>query len=339
MKNTFLFLMFSFLFLGSSCKEPVNKAGSEILMFYNVENLYDTIDDPLKSDEDFLPSAPYNWNTEKYNKKINDLAKVISSLGDPLLPAIIGLAEVENKSVLEDLVNNKLLKKGKYDIIWKESPDERGIDCAFLYNPSVLSVKKSEFLPVVIKEDEAFKTRDIIYVKGEIKKEEFHLFINHWPSRRTGKNETDFKRSLAAQVVKNKVDSIYKSNNTPNIIIMGDLNDEPSDSSISVVLGASPNTDIPDNTVLVNLMYDEFKRGEGSHLNRGDWGMLDNIIVSVSLLEKEKGLKTSSDNGYIFHKPFMEYVNEKGEMSPNRTYGKNYYGGISDHFPVYLILK
>lgn len=339
MKNIFLLLMLSFLYLGSSCSEPVKRSGNEILMFYNVENLYDTINDPLKNDEDFLPSASYNWNTEKYNKKISDLAKVITSLGNPLLPAVIGLAEIENKTVLEDLAGNKMLKKGKYKIIWKESPDDRGIDCGFLYNPSVFSPEKTEFISVTIENDEAFKTRDVIYVKGKLKKEDFHIFINHWPSRRTGKNETDFKRNLVAQIVKNKVDSIYKNNNTPNIVIMGDLNDEPSDESISKVLGAVPNNKNIGSEKLVNLMYDEYERGEGSHNNRGDWSVLDNIIVSGYLLEKKEGLKTDRKNGFIFHMPFMEYVNDKGEMSPNRTYGKNYYGGISDHFPVYLILK
>lgn len=339
MKNIFLFLMLSFLYLGSSCSEPVKRAGSEILMFYNVENLYDTINDPLKTDEDFLPSASYNWNTEKYNKKLNDLAKVITSLGNPLLPAVIGLAEIENRTVLEDLVSNKMLKKGKYKIIWKESPDERGIDCGFLYNPSVFSPEKSEFLSVTIKDDEAFKTRDVIYVKGKLKQEEFHIFINHWPSRRTGKNETDFKRNLVAQIVKNKVDSIYKTNNTPNIVIMGDLNDEPTDESISKILGAAPNLKYNDSELLINLMHDEYERGEGSHNNRGDWSVLDNIIVSRYLIEKKDGLKTDKENGFIFHMPFMEFVNDKGEMSPNRTYGRNYYGGISDHFPVYFILR
>lgn len=339
MKNVFLIIFLLLIFYSSSCSEPVKISKGEILMFYNVENLFDTINDPLKNDEDFIPGSSYDWNTERYNKKINDLSKVISSLGKSNLPTVVGLAEVENELVLKDLVANKLLKKGGYKIIWKESPDERGIDCAFLYNPSKLKVQKSEFLLVENPEDKTFKTRDIIYVKGKIKDENFHIFINHWPSRRGGESETDIRRVLAAQRVKFKTDSIFSTDKNANIIIMGDLNDEPSDESINKVLGASSNLNISENSMLINLMYDDFEKGLGTHVNRGDWNVLDNIIVSRNLIFKSKGLKATSDNGYIFHLPFMEYVNEKGEMSPNRTYGKNYYGGVSDHFPVYLILK
>ncbi len=339
MKNTFLVIALLLLFYASSCSEPVKIPKGEILMFYNVENLFDTINDPLKNDEDFLPKSSYDWNTERYIKKINDLSKVISSIAKPNLPVVIGLAEIENELVLKDLVKNKLLKKAGYKIIWKESPDERGIDCALLYNPSRLKVQNSEFLLVENSEDKSFKTRDIVYVKGKINNEEFHIFINHWPSRRGGVSETDHKRALAARKVKFKTDSIFGTDKNANIIIMGDLNDEPSDESISKVLGATSNLNISENSMLVNLMYDDFKNGLGTHINRGDWNVLDNIIVSRNLVFKNKGLKATSENGFIFHRSFMEYVNEKGEMSPNRTYGKNYYGGISDHFPVYMILK
>ena len=333
-----LMILVSIVF-SSSCQTTKKSAKGYIILSYNVENLFDTIDTPNKADEEYLPTANFNWNTERYNKKISDIAKVFSSVQKSKFPIAIGLCEVENDNVLKDLIANKQLKKAKYSFLWKDSPDNRGIDCAFLYRPEILKVESFETLPVINPEDEGFKTRDILYVKGLIGKETFHFFVNHWPSRRGGENETEGKRGLAASVLRSKVDQLFKQDINANIIIMGDLNDEPSNESITDVLKSKSNKKLPDSGELVNLMYDEFERGEGSHVNRGNWSMLDNIIVSKNMLSKKSGLKTELSDGHIFHQPFMEFVNDKGQMSPNRTYGRNYYGGISDHFPVYITIR
>jgi predicted extracellular nuclease len=254
------------------------------------------------------------------------------------LPVLVGLCEVENDVVLNDLVAQKPIAKAKYKVAWNDGPDLRGIDCALLYDPSRFEWMASEFIPVVNPEDTAFATREIVHVTGKIQGEVFHVFVNHWPSRRGGEGETTGKRSLAANALRSKVDALFQKEALPNIIIMGDMNDEPGDSSLVHVLKAQPNDKVPANTDLVNLMYDEYKRDEGSYNFRGNWDMIDNLIVSGNLIAKKKGLRTSLDNGFIFHQPFMEYKNEKGEISPNRTYGRTYFGGISDHFPVYLML-
>lgn len=339
MKILPLLLILVLTALGSSCQPTKKTTKGFVILSYNVENLFDTIDTPNKTDEEYLPTANFKWNTERYTKKISDIAKVISSVQKGKFPIAVGLCEVENDIVLKDLIADKQLKKAKYSFLWKDGSDDRGIDCAFLYQPDIIKVESFETLPVINPEDEKFKTRDILYVKGLIGKETFHFFVNHWPSRRGGENETEEKRGIAATVLRGKVDMILKQDINANIIIMGDLNDEPSNESITDVLKAKSNKKIPTNGELVNLMYDEFERGEGSHVNRGDWSMLDNIIVSKNLLTKKSGLKAELNDGFIFHQPFMEFVNDKGQMSPNRTYGRNYYGGISDHFPVYMTIK
>ncbi len=322
-----------------SCGEKNAYQTPYTVMFYNVENLFDTIDTSNKIDEEFLPDAPKEWNTERYQKKMDDLARVISSLDTAQLPIMIGVCEIENNIVLEDLIFQPSLRSANYEFVWEDGPDRRGIDCALIYNPSVFTPVETENLTISDPNDEFFITRDILYVEGIIDDEVFHVFVNHWPSRRGGQQESEPHRILAANVLKNRVDEIFKTDAQANIIIMGDMNDEPSNMSLSDVLVALPNNDVPENQQLVNLMYDEFKDEKGTYNYRGDWSMIDNIIVSGALINKDKGLKSPLDNGYVFHEPFMEYVNDSGEMSPNRTYGRSYYGGISDHFPVYMILE
>jgi len=323
------------LILFSSC----NLGKKYTVAFYNTENLFDTISSGIKFDGEFTPDSTKNWNTPKYRKKISDLAHVISAINGKKLPVLIGVCEVENDLVLKDLVSDMQLKKANYQIIWEDGSDLRGIDCALLYNPDKFKFESYELLPVKNPDDTLFTTRDIIYAKGFVGKELFHVFVNHWPSRRGGEEVSVEKRNLAATVLRNKIDEIFHSDSLANIIIMGDLNDEPSNPSIAETLKALPNNKQPRPTDLVNLMWDENERGEGSYRYKNEWDMIDNLIVSGNLIIKKHGIKTTLDNGFVFHQPFMEFVNDKGQMSPNRTYGKTYFGGISDHFPVYLILR
>lgn len=308
------------------------------LMFYNVENLFDTVANPLKLDYDFLPDGPKEWNSERYFKKLDDLAKVIAAVDSINLPVIVGVCEIENDTVLNDLSKRSPLKKANYQVIWDEGPDARGIDCALLYNPSVFKINSYEYLGVGDPSDFTFVTRDILYVNGSIQNEVFHVFVNHWPSRRGGADDSTPKRVLAANVLRHKVDEIINKNQQANIIIMGDMNDEPGDLSLTDILVALPNNSQPSDIDLVNLMYDEYEAQKGSYSYRGKWDMIDNVVVSGYLINKQNGLRTTLNDGHIFHQPFMEYVNERGEVSPNRTYGRTYFGGISDHFPVYLTI-
>ncbi|MEZ4938251.1 MAG: endonuclease/exonuclease/phosphatase family protein [Crocinitomicaceae bacterium] len=306
-----------------------------IIGFYNVENLFDTIDDPHKNDNEFLPSNKKQWNTERYTKKLNDLADVIYSIDSTNLPVVFGLAEVENKTVVEDLVATAKLK-GHYAVIHKESPDPRGIDVAVIYQPSKFTLISEEWIRFQLPDKERPSTRDIVYVKGTIlKKDTLHFFFCHWPSRYGGTEKTIPFRAKAASSLRAKVDSLYKINPNAKIIIMGDLNDHPEDPSVNETLNAKRSE-----SDLINLMWQFKDKNQGTHNYKGEWGVLDHIIVSNSLLSKNKGLSTIENLAQI-HKPgFVLYKNAKGEESPSRTYGgTNYYGGYSDHLAVYLRLK
>ncbi len=307
------------------------------VVFYNVENLFDTKNTPGGNDAEFTPDGKNKWTEERFQKKVEDISKVLASVNKKELPEIIGLCEIENRGVLDDLVNTDILSDGNYKIEQFESPDFRGIDCAFLYRPDEFEVLKSSPIKIVFDDDISFTTRDILYVKGKTNNgEEFHIFVNHWPSRIGGLEQTEPKRVAVAKLLKSKIDSVQNVNPDANILVMGDLNDEPSNKSISEILQAkSPDVE---NAAFVNLMFPIHTNKLGSYNYRGNWNMLDNIIVSSNLLDNV-GFQCKEKQGFVFHEKWMEYEN-KGEMSPNRTYGgPNYYGGVSDHFPVYVQLE
>ncbi len=318
------------------------KENNFTIVFYNVENLFDTINDPGKIDEQFLPDSNKKWNTGRYKKKINDLGKVISSININELPELIGLCEVENKAVLKDLISNRFLTKGKYAIVHEESPDARGIDVALLYREDEFKYLNHQIHRIYYDFEPETTTRDILYVKGELKNREIlHVFINHWSSRRNGQEESEPKRIHTAEILRLKVDSVLKDNRKAKIVILGDFNDEPTNKSLFEVLNATNDIRLGNNRQLYNLMFDKSINGMGTYNYRGNWNMLDNIIVSQSLLTNKKGYIVSSDGGQIFRKRWMMYDNVKtGQMTPSKTYGgPNYYGGISDHFPVFVILR
>lgn len=329
---------FLILFLISCSSGNYSKKRNITVAFYNVENLFDTISEPKNNDAEFTPESEKKWTAERYSKKVNDISKVLAAINKNELPEIIGLCEVENRNVLEDLIGTESLKSGKYAIAHFESPDFRGIDCALIYRPDEFKVMESKPVKVSFTDDAKYTTRDILYVKGKTNnKEEFHLFVNHWPSRIGGLDETEQKRMAVATILKNKIDSVRLANSHAKIIVMGDMNDEPSNKSLAEVLNAQ--TPGSENARLVNLMYPIHNNKLGSYYYRGNWNMLDNLVVSDNLLDK-KGFQCVERQGVVFHEAWMEFKNNKGEISPNRTYGgPNYYGGISDHFPVYFLLS
>lgn len=303
--------------------------------FYNVENLFDTVDDPEKEDDEFLPSGEKQWTEERYADKITKLSTVISQLG-PDLPAIVGLCEVENQAVIEDLAAANALKKGEYSFVHYESGDERGIDVAMLYQKKLFKVIYSKPILVPLPETER-PTRDILYVKGKVSKgPELHVFVNHWPSRWGGQEQSEFKRLSAAKTLKAAIDSVMGTDPNALIICMGDFNDYPSNKSITEILKAdSLNTD----SKMVNLMHGLQKDQRGSYNYKGEWDFLDQIIVSRTLTDYElPDIVSSSTKPFFFDD--MLYLNEEyGDIKTNRTYaGTKYFGGYSDHLPVYTIL-
>jgi len=321
-------------FVTSFVEGGFSKKRNLTVVFYNVENLFDTENTKSGNDAEFTPDGANKWTEDRYDKKVTDISKVLSSVNKNELPEIIGLCEIENRKVLDDLVKTQLLKDGDYEIEHFESPDFRGIDCALLYRPDEFKVIKSTPVSVSFSDDPEYSTRDILYVKGETRnKEEFHIFVNHWPSRIGGLEQTEPKRVAVARLLKSKIDSVQKVNPSANILVMGDMNDEPSNKSVSEVLAAkSPKVK---NAALVNLMYPIHTNKKGSYNYRGNWNMLDNIVISAGLLDNN-GFQCVEKQGFVFHEKWMEYVDKTNGITPNRTYGgPNYYGGVSDHFPVY----
>jgi len=311
------------------------------VVFYNVENLFDTINHPDKWDEDFTPHGKLKWDTKRYQDKLSKLSYVLSSINKSDLPGIIGLCEIENKTVIEDLFKQQKLKKAKYGIAHSESPDKRGIDCALVYQKNAFKYLKHETINIEFPWEKKYKTRDILYVQGLVgRKDTLNIFVNHWPSRRGGQEKSEPNRIFVAQQLKKAVDKIQVKNADAKIIIMGDFNDEPSDKAVKEILKADNNSNVDNPMALYNLMYNLQANNEGSYNYRGDWNMLDNLIISNSLLNGTKGYKTHHDAGRIYRDEWICYKNKNGIFTPSRTYGgPKYYGGFSDHFPVYFKLK
>jgi predicted extracellular nuclease len=330
LKAYLLVLSGTILFSCSSVKKTLNHEYT--VVSYNVENLFDTVDDPKVPDEEFLPASEKKWDNEKYQKKLSDIARVISEVNPLELPEVVGLVEVENQQVLEDLVNTGKLK-GQYAIIHEESPDYRGIDVALIYRKDAFREITHEVLPVTFPDDPEFKTRDILHVTGKVKNKTVHVFVNHWPSRIGGDEKTEPKRVLAASVLKKKVDELFAADPKARIIIMGDMNDEPANKSLKEALGAES----PDSkALLVNLMMPDDASEKGTYFYSGNWNMLDNLVVSKSVL-KGKGMLVEGQKGNIFSNDWMIFTNKNGDKTPNRSYvGNKYVGGVSDHFPVYF---
>lgn len=315
-----------------------NKTNKKIITaaFYNIENLFDTINDPTIDDEEFLPTGTKKWDSEKYFKKLENISTVVSSINKDELPEIIGFAEIENRSVLEDLIKTDLLKNGNYQIIHKDSPDSRGIDVALLYRPDEIKYISHKFIPFSADYQLEYQLRDILYMKGVLnKKDTIHIFVNHWKSRSGGEKETEIQRISQAQNLRDQVDQILAANKNVKILIMGDLNDGPRNTSIFESLKANNNSSDYHN--LFNLMLSQADAGKGTNAYRNTWTMLDNLIVSQSFLDNNTGFVVQGNTGHIFDADWITFTNNKGEKSPNRTYGgNNYFGGYSDHYPVYV---
>ncbi len=309
--------------------------------FYNCENFFDTKNDPDKNDEDFLPEAPSKWDETKYNNKIEKVAQVLDSTvaGDGL-PAIAGLVEIENKEVLEDLVSKSQFNKKKYGVLCTTGADERSIDVGLIYDKDIFTLVSSEELNATNPTLGDYKTRNILRVcLKSINGDVIYVFVNHWPSRRTGEAESEPRRIFAAQTLRNKIDELQKKEAKVKIITMGDFNDYPDNKSILNTLKAS---DKPkDKSELYNAYQTLDANKQGTHFYDKEWRCLDQIMVSQGFLSAKKGYKFNPKNAFILRKDFVMFKNKKtGEEKPNRTYGaeNKYYNGYSDHLSIYITL-
>jgi predicted extracellular nuclease len=309
------------------------------LLFYNTENFFDTSNDSLKEDDDFTPDGVMRWNPTRYNQKVKSVYKVIAAAGGWEPPALIGLCEVENRNVLNDLVYNTYLTKYEYGIVHFESNDPRGIDLAVLYRKGAVKLLGSEAMIPDGYDNSTFRTRYVLYSKWLISDDTIHLFFNHWPSRRGGVLPGEALRNSIAEMVVQRSDSIIKTcHGLAKIIIAGDFNCTPGDSEMQLITGEKSANE--NSLRFINLT--EKLKGEirGTYKYRGTWEMLDQVIVSESLLNSASGIYTDYSMAGIFSSDFLlKKDNTFAGVTPFATYtGYRYSGGFSDHLPVFLDL-
>ncbi|MBL4652221.1 MAG: endonuclease/exonuclease/phosphatase family protein [Flavobacteriales bacterium] len=316
----------------------------QCIAFYNLENLFDTLIDPDSNkilQDDFTPSGSKKWNTKKYYEKLDNLALVISKLGAEKTEnglAILGVSEIENKSVLIDLVAQEKIKSRNYQIVHYESPDKRGIDVGLLYNPTFFKVLSTSAYNVNNPEDSTWRTRNQLLVTGELNGERIHVMVVHWPSRRGGQKKSAPKRDLAAKVGRTVIDSILKAEPNAKIFYIGDLNDDPKDVSVRKTLGSVGEIDKLEEGNLFNPLESFHEKGIGSLCYNDVWNLFDQIIITQELVKTDYSSYRFS-SVVVYNKDYLIQKSGRYVGYPKRTYSMGQYnGGYSDHFPVYLFL-
>lgn len=309
------------------------------IMFYNVENLFDTQDDPLTRDEEFTPMGNHHWTKARYMTKLHKLAAVMDSVGRKDWPLVIGMAEVENRRVLEDLTGKTVLADGNYGIVHQDSPDRRGIDVALLYRKEDIQILESAFLRIPFPEDTTIRTRDILYAKGCLKADTLYFFVCHFPSMIGGEKQSEWRRQRAASVIRHKVDSLFALNPAIGIIIMGDLNGKANTLAQKVLQTKSSDKKVQEGE-LYNTGYYLLKKNFGSYRYKGRWQTIDHIIVSGGLLNGKSGWQADR-RLTVYSAPFLlEEDKTYFGFKPCPTYrGPRYIGGYSDHLPIYIQLR
>jgi endonuclease/exonuclease/phosphatase family metal-dependent hydrolase len=307
------------------------------LMFYNVENLFDTSDDSLTEDNDFLPQGIMRWNYSRLNRKLNSLYKTIIAAGEWEPPAIVAMCEIENRKVLGNLIYDTYLSKFGYGIIHEDSPDRRGIDVCLIYRNKLVNILYHRYWIPGGKTARIFNSRSILYAKVLIANDTLHLILNHWPSRRGGVLAGEEIRYDIASLIAEKVDSINRGDpKGSKILLMGDFNCTPDDQVIRKMLASVNN-----GNTLVNLSDKISSNGSGTYRYQGTWEMIDQVIASEQLLDSGKGIYTAPGMLKVFRSDFLLKRDPKYPgLSPYSTYrGYKYQGGFSDHLPVLLDLK
>ena len=309
--------------------------------FYNLENLFDTLNTPGVNDIEFTPEGPNKWNSPKYIEKLDNLARVISEIGTdftPHGPAIIGVSEIENRTVLEDLARRKAIVARNYQVVHFDGPDRRGVDVALLYQPDYFKVTSTKSYRLTIPDRDNFFTRDQLLVSGELQGERMHFIVVHWPSRSGGESRSRPLRVAAAQLGRHIIDSLLLDDPNAKIILMGDLNDNPDNKSVTKNLRAISDHKIIKKEELFNPFFNLYQKGIGSLAWRDTWSLFDMLILSKPLSEPDY----SSYRYYraeVFNKNFLQQTSGRFKGYPFRTYvGGQYRGGYSDHFPTYVIL-
>lgn len=310
------------------------------IAFYNFENLFDTIpNNPLGRDEEFTPAGSRQWNSRKYNEKVHNLAYAISQFKTrttPLGPAIIGISEIENRSVIEDVIRQPELKDLDLGIVHHDSPDKRGVDVGMIYNKRYFRVENvtNHVLTAV-----GFATRDQMCVVGSLLGQRIAVIVNHWPSRLGGQEQSEPNRVAAAELSKHIADSLWTVDPEMGVIIMGDLNDDPMDKSCAVVLDAKKKAKDVKAHGFFNPWWSKLDSGVGTLAYKSQWNLFDQIIISGNLVD-------APDNRWNFFEAkvlnfdFLKDTEGNRQGYPKRTYAAgSYLGGYSDHFPTEIFLR
>lgn len=302
------------------------------VVFYNTENLFDIYDDPATNDDEFTPEGAKKWTHYRYHEKLNNLAKTLLAMGGWEPPAVVGLCEVENYQVLLDLINETPLKNRGYRIILEEGKDPRGIDVALLYRPDIVNILSHKSIQLYLAD---FKSRDILYTKALFASgDTLDLFVNHWPSRYGGEQQTAYKRKIAARTLRLSIDSLLQKNMHANVLAMGDFNDEPEDASLSEFFDKKENYN---QSPMFNLSEKRLSRQAGTIVHKNvinTWYLFDQMLASKALINGVSGLMVADKKCHIFHESWL-LKNDR----PYRTYqGPIYIGGFSDHLPIFIDL-
>jgi len=336
-----ILILFSVLIISTNMQAQKKQYKVACVGFYNLENLFDTIDSPDTYDYEFLPSGKKVWTSEKYFKKLNKMADVISQIGDETIkggPHILGVSEIENRSVLEDLVKMPQLEKSNYGIIHYESPDERGVDVGLLYRKDYFKILHTSSHVLKFDFDSTDETRAQLVVTGVFDNDTFNFIVNHWPSRGGGQKASEPKRNAAGDLSRLLVDSILFLDTDAKIIVMGDLNDNPDNESVKKHLITNRNINKLKQGELFNPYYNVYKRGVGTTAYRDAWSLFDQLIISQGLISEDKSSYVYW-KANIFRKKFLISTEGRYKGYPKRTFSFDLFqNGYSDHFPVYLFL-
>lgn len=316
--------------------------------FYNFENLFDTVDNPRKFDEEFTPNGPYQYTSAIYNQKLHNLATVIEKLGTEMTPdgpALIGTAEIENNTVLDDLAKQPEIAARGYRNVIFDGPDSRGINTALMYNPRYFKVIQAQGLKVDLRDvpgsdSKSGATRDVLWVTGILAGDTTEVFVNHWPSRRGGEGASAPLRAKAASVARKVIDSVMEDNPSSRVILMGDLNDDPTSPSVAKVLGAVGKMENVEPGGLYNPFNSFYNNGIGTLGYNDSWNLFDQIIVSYGWTKADPQTDWKYHKAEVFNREFLKTKFGQYKGYPHRSYsGTTWINGYSDHFPtlVYFV--
>ncbi|MEE4176423.1 MAG: endonuclease/exonuclease/phosphatase family protein [Bacteroides sp.] len=343
-----LFLLFFSFFLFLSSPKSYAQTSNEtkefinaVIGFYNLENLFDTIDTPDVNDVEFTPEGPNRWNAAKYFEKLENMAEVIEQIGQDLNPdgpAVLGVSEIENRQVLVDLAARESIKDRNYQVVHYDGPDRRGVDVAFFFQPKYFKYISSKPYRTIVPGRDDFRTRYQLLLTGELLGERMHFIVAHWPSRSGGEKGSRPLRIAAADVARAIIDSIQNAEPGARVILMGDLNDDPTDRSVRKHLRSNGNINRVKEDELYNPFYELHRKGIGSLAYRDSWNLFDQILFTPSLVGRDYD-RFQYFRAEVFNPPFLRQPSGRFQGYPFRTYGSGVYlGGYSDHFPTFVYL-